>query len=161
MALTSAPNVDFVEGLGLYAAVYAYPGAEGVDTSLPTVIADFSGNGSLLAALHRRLGERMRFCSNIGITHYEEAGMEPGFIAERSAMFFAPAQIQKRNVDWGAGVFSSRVMEFWRRGALRSRDWLTLERFRGVEGLQAAYRQLLQGAVRPDRGVIVELAGDG
>lgn len=160
-ALTSASNLGFVERLGLYAAVHAYPGVDDIDASLPTVIVDFSGNGALLAALHRRLGDRMRFCSNVGITHYDEAGMQPGFIAERSAMFFAPAQIHKRNADWGAGVFSSRVLEFWRRGAVHSREWLTMDRSHGVSGLQAAYRQLLQGRVRPERGVIVELAGDG
>ncbi|HET6565457.1 MAG TPA: DUF2855 family protein, partial [Xanthomonadales bacterium] len=121
------------------------------------VIVDMSGNGALLARLHRRLGDNMRYCSNVGITHYESAGMEPGFIAERSAMFFAPSHIQKRGKDWGPGVFQQKVFEFWQRAARQSREWLRLEAYEGLDGMESAYRQIHAGEIEPSKGIIVSL----
>jgi hypothetical protein len=161
VALTSRQNLAWVSGLGLYSGAYDYAGLDAVDAAIPTVIVDMSGNGTVLSALHERLGGSMRHCANVGITHYDETAMGPGFIAERSAMFFAPAHIQKRTEEWGPGVFQKQAFDFWRRAAVRSRAWLRLERFAGLAGLQTAYRRVLAGEINPDRGVIVDLPGSG
>lgn len=157
VALTSAGNVGMVGKLRLYSSVHAYDDIASIDASIPTVIVDMSGNGKVLSALHRRLGENMRYCANVGITHYDEAGMGPDFIRERSAMFFAPGHIQKRSKEWGAGVFEKRAFVFWRDAAIQSRSWLKFERALGMKALGAAYRKILKGEVPPDRGLIVEL----
>jgi hypothetical protein len=99
----------------------------------------------------------MRYCANVGVTHYSENRMGPHFIAERSAMFFAPAHIQQRARDWGSGVFEKKAFAFWRDAALQSRAWLKLDRKRSMAGAEAAYHLVLNGASAPDRGVIVEL----
>ena len=116
-----------------------------------------SGNGKVLSALHAHLGDNMLYCANVGVTHYDDNEMGPHFIRERSAMFFAPGQIQKRSQEWGPGVFEKRAFVFWRDAAVRSRAWLKFERALGMTGLEAAYRKVLSGASAPDRGVIVEL----
>jgi hypothetical protein len=116
-----------------------------------------SGNGKLLSDLHTHLGEQMRYCSNVGITHYDEAGMGPGFIRERSAMFFAPGHIQQRAADWGPGVFQQKAFQFWQQAAIQSRPWLPRQVFGGVQGMQDAFRKTLAGEVPPSMGVIVAL----
>lgn len=161
VALTSRKNLAWVSGLGLYSGAYDYDGLDAIDAATPTVIVDMSGNGAVLSALHAQLGNNMRYTANVGITHYDETAMGPGFIAERSAMFFAPAHIQKRTTEWGPGVFQRKAFEFWRQAAVRSRAWLRLERYAGLEGLQMAYRRVLSGEISPDRGVIVDLQGSG
>ena len=161
VALTSRKNLAWVSGLGLYSGAYDYDDLDAIDAATPTVIVDMSGNGTVLSALHARLGDTMRHCANVGITHYDETAMGAGFIAERSAMFFAPAHIQKRTAEWGPGVFQLKAFEFWRQAAVRSRAWLRMERLAGLDGLQTAYRQVLGGAISPDRGVIVDLQGSG
>jgi hypothetical protein len=160
VALTSPRNLPFVEGLGLYAAAHSYDALAAVDAAAPSVVVDFSGDGKILSDLHRHLGENMRFCSNVGITHFQQAGPGPGFIAERSAMFFAPAQIEKRNAEWGPGVFQRKATEFWRSAAFHSRAWLQVEYASGMAGLQEVYGQLVRGDVRPDRGIVVKPAAD-
>jgi hypothetical protein len=157
VALTSQGNLDFVKNLGLYQDVFSYEDLTQIDASLPTVIVDMSGNGAVLSDVHAHLGDNMRFCSNVGITHYDEAGMGPGFIAERSRMFFAPAHIQKRAGDWGPGVFQQKAFMFWQQAAKQSRGWLQMEHFAGITGMQTAYQQTLAGDVSPSRGVIIEL----
>ena len=149
VGLTSRRNVDSVRALGLYDEVAAYDDLADIDAGTPTVIVDMSGNGEVLSALHALLGDNMRFTSNVGITHYDANVMGPDYIAERSAMFFAPGHIKKRAGDWGPGEFEKRALEFWHGAALRSRSWLTISRRDGMPGLEGAYKDVLAGTLSP------------
>ncbi len=155
IALTSARNRGFVESLGLYDSVATYDVLETIDAGRPTAIVDMSGNGAVLAALHRRLGEKMTYTSNVGLTHWDENEMEDGFIRDRSAMFFAPGHIQKRAGDWGAGVFESKALAFWRAAAEKSRSWMTLREIAGLEALEPVYADVRDGRMAPSEGVVV------
>jgi hypothetical protein len=157
VGLTSTGNLGTVGKLRLYASVHAYDDIASLDASVPTVIVDMSGNGKVLSELHRHFGDNMRYCSNVGVTHYDENAMGPDFIRDRSAMFFAPGHIQKRAADWGPGNFEKKAFVFWRDAAIRSRAWLRLDKALGMKGLEAAYRKVLAGSSAPDRGVIVEM----
>lgn len=156
VALTSKRNLQKVIALGLYDEVFVYEDIASINRSRPSVIVDMSGDGQVLSALHAHLGENMRFTSNVGVTHYESSGMGPGFIRERSAMFFAPGHIQKRAKEWGPGVFEKKAFAFWKDAAVKSRSWLRIERVRGMKGLEGAYLQVLKGEASPDAGIIVE-----
>ncbi|MEK7266089.1 MAG: DUF2855 family protein [Pseudomonadota bacterium] len=157
VGLTSAGNLGTVSKLRLYSSVHAYNDIASIDASAPSVIVDMSGNGKVLSALHGHLGENMRYCSNVGVTHYDENEMGPNFIRERSAMFFAPGHIQKRSAEWGPGVFEKKAFVFWRDAAVKSRSWLKFEKALGIKGLEGAYSRVLKGETSPDKGVIVEL----
>lgn len=157
IGMTSAANLGAVSKLRLYASVHTYDDIGSIDAQAPSVIVDMSGNGKALSTLHKHLGDNMRFCSNVGITHYDDNVMGPDFIRERSAMFFAPGHMQKRASDWGPGVFEKKAFIFWRDAAVRSRDWLKLDRALGMKGLEDAYQRVLSGQAPPDRGVIVEM----
>lgn len=82
--------------------------------------------------------------------------MGPGFIRERSAMFFAPGHIQKRAKEWGPGVFDRKAFGFWRDAALRSRGWLKIERVKGPAAMEEAFHRVRKGEARPDTGLIIE-----
>ncbi len=157
IGITSAGNADFVRRLGHYGDVFTYDALTGIDREKPTVIVDMSGNGAVLAQLHGHLGEAMVYCSNVGATHWDDMGPQPGFIRERSAMFFAPTHIQKRNAEWGAGAFEGRALEFWNRGAVQSRSWLKIERVQGLKALEPVFHNMRLGRIAPDRGVVVEV----
>ncbi len=157
VALTSAKNESMVTALGYYDRTESYDSMAAIDASIPTVIIDMSGNGSVLSALHARLGDNMRYCSNVGVTHYEDNAMGMGFIRERSAMFFAPGHIQKRAKEWGGGVFDRKAFAFWKDAAARSMGWLTIERVHGAEAMEPAFHRVRRGDALPDRGLIVEL----
>jgi hypothetical protein len=157
VGLTSARNQAMVKGLGLYASVATYEDLKAIDAATPTVIIDMSGNGKVLSDLHARLGDNMRYCSNVGVTHYEENEMGPGFIRERSAMFFAPGHMQKRAKEWGPGVFDKKAFAFWRGAAIDSRRWLKIERAKGPAAMESAFHRVRKGEARPEEGVMVDL----
>ena len=116
-----------------------------------------SGSGAVLSVLHTHLGDNMRYCSNVGVTHWDDNQMGPGFIRERSAMFFAPGHIQKRASDWGPGVFEEKAFAFWRAAAEKSRSWLTYRTVEGLSGARGVFDDLVAGAVSPHTGLVVKL----
>ncbi len=145
VGLTSSRNKAAVEALGLYDQVFTYDEIEKVDAERPAVIIDMSGNGDVLGALHKRLGDNMKFTSNVGVTHYDANAIGSDFIRERSAMFFAPGHIQKRTSDWGPGEFEKRAFAFWHDAAIKSRDWLHIEKKAGSDAVAHAYHDVLAG----------------
>ena len=157
VGLTSPGNMKKVEALGLYDEVATYGDLESIDDTKATVIVDMSGNGTVLSDLHALLGDNMKYTSNVGVTHYDENEMGPHFIRERSAMFFAPAHIQKRTQEWGPGEFEKRAYRFWHDASIKSREWLNIEHHNGMDALANVYRLLLAGKVAPDKGIIASL----
>ena len=158
VGITSSGNKAHVEALSLYDSVIAYEELGTLDASLPTVIVDMSGNGKVLSELHRILGENMKFTSNVGLTHYDANKMGPDFIRERSAMFFAPGHIQKRADEWGRGEFQKKAYAFWHAAARRSRDWLKIEEFEGIDSVPGVFERVRDARVSPDTGLIVSLS---
>ena len=157
IGVTSPRNVEAVKALGLYDDVMLYDDIETGVAQAASVIVDMSGSGEVLGRLHKHLGDNMRFTSNVGVTHYSEAGMGPDFIRERSAMFFAPGHIQKRAKDWGPGEFDRKAAAFWHDPAIRSRDWLTIQTGTGVVAVRGAYFDVLAGKTPADKSWVVGL----
>ncbi|MEO1253136.1 MAG: DUF2855 family protein [Pseudomonadota bacterium] len=153
--MTSKGNVEAVRNLSIYDEVFTYDEAGSIPENIPTVIIDMSGDGGVLNTLHKRLGEAMRYTSNVGITHFEENKMGPDFIRDRSEMFFAPGHIAKRAQDWGPGEFEKRAGLFWHQAALKSRSWLTIQQASGAEAVDAAWREVLAGRVAPNAAWVV------
>lgn len=157
IGMTSNRNLDLVKSLGLYDKVLSYDEIASVDATRPTAIVDMSGSGAVLSDLHAHLGDNMRYCSNVGLTHWSQNKMGPGFIRERSAMFFAPGHIHKRAGEWGKGEFEKRAFAFWRSAAEKSGAWLTFETSRGLPEMQPVFTDLRDGKISPHTGLVVEL----
>ncbi|MEL6870009.1 MAG: DUF2855 family protein [Pseudomonadota bacterium] len=155
VGMTSAGNLEKVIALGLYDQVITYDELAAIDATSPSVIIDMSGNGDVLAALHRHLADNMKFTSNVGITHYEHNTMGDGFIRDRSRMFFAPGHMQKRAKDWGPGEFEKRSFAFWYDAAKRSDAWLSYRHIDGAEAMAQCYQDVLAGSTDPNQGLII------
>lgn len=155
VGVTSSRNVEAVKALGLYDDVVLYEDIEIGVAQKASVIVDMSGSGEVLGRLHKLLGDNMRFTSNVGVTHYSEAGMGPDFIKDRSAMFFAPGHIQKRSKDWGPGEFDRKAAEFWHDATVKSRDWLKINRQSGIDAIGEAYMDVLAGKTAADSAWVV------
>ena len=150
VGLTSPRNKAAVDALGLYDDVLVYDEISQVNANTSAVIVDMSGNGDVLGALHKHLGDNMKYTSNVGVTHYDANSMGPDFIRERSAMFFAPGHIQKRATDWGPGEFEKRAFQFWHEASVKSRDWLTIKKEIGGDAVTRAYSDVLDGKTPAD-----------
>ncbi len=157
VGVTSSRNLGFVEGLGSYDDVCSYDDLTSLDPSIPTAIVDMSGNAEVLGALHKHLGDNMRKCVNVGLTHWDGARSDENIIAERSEFFFAPGHIAKRIKEWGPAGFDHKSGAFLIQAATKSRAWMKLQRLDGLDGLAHVHADMCAGNIAPDQGVIVEL----
>jgi len=157
VGLTSSRNKESVEKLGIYDSVVTYDDIPSINAGSPAVIVDMSANADMLSKLHTHLGDNMKFCSNVGMTHWADAGAQPGIIQERSKMFFAPGHIQKRMQQWGPEQFDQASTEFVVRTVMKSRAWLTMKQLDGLTGLSNVYDDVLHGRVSPEVGLIINL----
>lgn len=162
VALTSAANAGFVQGLGLYDEVLDYAQIESLAPVMPTVFCDFSGSASQRERLHHRLGDALRYSAVIGATQFSTEGRSDAELpGARPTFFFAPDQARQRAKSWGAGELARRVGEAQQRFVQRAlggpEPWLRLVEHRGLAAGRELLSMLAQGRVEPSLGHVVVL----
>ena len=158
IGITSSRNLEMVQNLELYDQCLTYDQAT-TSKQIPTVIVDMSGNSNILLALHQHLGEHMKFTSNVGLTHWDNASAKPkeGIIADRSEFFFAPGHIQKRMKEWGPAIFDQKTTEFLKTTAAKTKQWLVFKKIAGLTGLMEVHPAVCSGKIPANEGLIVEM----
>ena len=158
VGLTSARNHAFVEGLGVYDRVLDYEDVAEIE-SVPGVYVDIAGDRDLLHAVHTGSAELLRYSMTVGATHWdhETEVTTPDLPGPAPAFFFAPAQITKRNDDWGPGELARRMAAAWADYSTWTDGWLELRGAAGAPAVIEAYEELLHGAADPRTGFIGSL----
>jgi len=159
IGLTSERNRAFVDDLGLYDQTITYDEIDQLDASIASALVDMAGSGPVRAAVHTRFGDQLVTSLTVGATHWEDqapgdAEPLPGAAPE---FFFAPAQSAKRTKDWGAEELNRRIGTAF--GALLDGTdrWLNVERRTGPDGIEATYRDLLEGRADPSAGFVCSM----
>jgi hypothetical protein len=160
VALTSAANVAFCEGLGCYGRVLAYEELDRVDAGVPAVYIDFSGNARFRRQVHERFND-LRYSCAVGGTHVAALGGAEGLRGPRPTLFFAPAQAAKRQSEWGGRVLGDRILASWQQLVAhlqqQPRPWLRVQREEGAPAALRAWQRMAAGQVDPSAGVVVSL----
>lgn len=155
IGMTSARNLETVQGLSLYDHCLDYTSISALDPTIPTLIVDMSGNQPLIAALHQHLGDNMRYTLNVGITHWMNAQRPSGINSQRSGQFFAPGHAQKRIKEWGAKAFNQKINAFVMTTAAKTSTWLTVRKLDGLEAMANIHQAVCQGEIPANEGLIV------
>jgi hypothetical protein len=160
IGLTSTGNRAFCERLGCYHRVLAYEELDRLEADTPCVYVDFAGNAKLRAAIHARFTQLKYSCA-VGGTHVEELGGARDLAGPRATLFFAPAQIKKRQTDWGPGGLGEKLVAGWqafqRQVTDASAPWLRVQRHEGAEASQRAYQRMQAGDTDPALGHILTM----
>ena len=155
IGLTSDGNKAFCEGLGCYTKVVGYSELDQIAADTPCVYLDFAGNGDLRTQIHTRFTQ-LRYSCAIGATHVESLRGAKGLPGPAPTMFFAPAQVKKRNQDWGAPELGRRMVVAWQafteRATNPAKPWMTVQHQQGQAALEAAYAAMLSGRSDPAVG---------
>ncbi len=155
IGLTSPSNIGFVEGLGLYDRVIAYDAIGTLDPATPSVFVDMSGDGAVVAAVHHHFRDQVKASIGVGATHWGADRAPKGLPGARPAFFFAPAQIAKRDQDWGAGVLMRRAVEANIAACAVLSARMAVVEAHGPDAIAAAYAEMVAGKTPPDRGLIL------
>ena len=161
IGLTSPANRAFVERLGCYGEVVSYDAAASLPTEDGAVFVDMAGNAESRRALHTHLGDALKYSCSVGGTHWDHLGSGRDLPGPKPTLFFAPAQIKKRNAEWGADVLQTRIAEAWRafmRPVMDAQNgWMRVVTGKGPVEVERVYRDMLDGRVRPDEGHVLSL----
>jgi hypothetical protein len=161
IGLTSPGNRAFCEGLGCYSRVVTYDELDALPADLPCVYVDFAGNADLRLRIHTRF-RNLKYSCSIGDTHVEQLGTAKDLPGPRATLFFAPAQIKKRQGDWGPAELGKRLVLAWQAFHARVADpaqpWLDVRHHRGTEEVRQAYATVLAGRGDPRLGHMLSLA---
>ena len=158
LGVTSARNLEFVRGLGLYDEVRTYAELG----SLPqraSVCVDMAGNGEVLAAVHARLGDQLAYSMGVGASHFGASRAGAPMPGPKPEMFFAPAQIEAIYAKHGPAGFLQLAREGLHAFVAHSRGWLEVERRSGSAALEQVWADTLAGRVSPGQGLILSLHG--
>jgi NADPH:quinone reductase-like Zn-dependent oxidoreductase len=160
IAFTSAANAGFCESLGCYSRVLSYEEAGRVEADLPCVYVDFSGDARFRKQVHESFRD-LRYSCAVGGTHVSELGGAEGLPGPRPTPFFAPAQAEKRQADWGARELGMKVLAGWQLLSARLQEaqppWLRIQRHEGAPAALRAWQRLAAGDVDPSVGLIVSV----
>lgn len=155
IGLTSPGNIGFVERLGYYDDVITYDAVGTLDAGVPSVFVDMSGNGDVVAAVHHHFGDNVKASIGVGATHWEAPRNAAPLPGARPAFFFAPAQIAKRDEEWGRGEIMRRATAANIAFCETLGERMTIVHASGGEAIATAYRAMAAGETPPDRGVVL------
>ncbi len=156
VGLTSAGNLEFVEGLGSYDRVLTYDQIEQLDGEEATVYVDMAGDAGVRLAVHTQCGG-LTSSVQVGGTHWGELGGDAALPGPTPALFFAPDQIVKRNADWGSDGLQERFSASWNAFLPVVSDWITVVDRTGVDGAEQTYMEVLDGKADPSDAFVVTI----
>ncbi|MEM9013663.1 MAG: DUF2855 family protein [Pseudomonadota bacterium] len=159
IGLTSPGNIEFVEKLDICERVVAYGDVDSAfEPATPTAFVDMSGDGPLTEKLHMLFQDNLVESCKVGATHWETARTtEADLPGAKPKLFFAPAQIGKRNDEWGPGVMMDRAYKASADISKAIKDDITVRRLQGAEATATAWRDTLDNKIPPSTGLIVTI----
>jgi hypothetical protein len=161
VGLTSARNVEFVAGLGIYDRVVTYDDVASLPEGTAAYV-DMAGDAAVRTAVHRAYGDRLAYSMIVGATHWDQppppsSESLPGPAPE---FFFAPTRIAKRGHEWGQAGLDDRVGTAWREYAEFCDGWMDFRHGYGPDAVAAVYAELLDGSTDPAVGHILSMWPD-
>lgn len=158
VGLTSAGNLEFVQGLGCYDRVLTYGQVECLEHDKPWAIVDFAGNAEVLRRLHTHLDQQLQYSCLVGASHWDQRGSLPKDLpGPTPQLFFAPSQAQKRLNEWGKTKFQQLLAERWQVFTTFIGGWLIVDYGLGVDAVEKAYQASLAGHFDPQKGLVLTL----
>ena len=157
IGLTSAGNVEFVTGTGLYDAVIAYEAIDTIAAQGGAVAIDFAGNADILRALYAALPERLSYCLRVGATHHEERGDTGILPGPKPVWFFAPDAATALIGEIGQDGFNAGVALQWQGFVATAAGLVTVEHRDGMAALEKVWRAQVLAQAKPDTGYVVRM----
>ncbi len=160
IGMTSAGNVEFVRGTGLYDEVIAYDEVDSLPRAA-SVSVDFAGNSSLLRGIHEVLGEALKYSCLVGATHVDARGANsaggggsamPG---PKPILFFAPDHAVATVQELGPKGFGEAVGRSWKNFLKTVDGVVVIDERQSLHAAAEAFVETLEGRADPQIGIII------
>lgn len=155
VGLTSASNIAFVREMDFYDQSVGYDDAKMLESSVPTVFVDMSGNGPLIATIHRHFQDGLKASIGVGATHWDAPRNRGSLPGPPPTFFFAPAQVLKREGDWGPGKMARRIEAANLQFLPKIEGQIHISKRSGSAEVQSGYEAMASGNVPPATALIL------
>lgn len=152
IALSSESNLGFVRQTTLYDEVLSYDQI-GQIPEVKSIVVDFRGNMSLLNDVSEHLKSHRVYSYLIGLTDWQNLGSQKGL--ERAEFFFAPDHATKKTKEWGRMDFQQKLSDALYTLLSDAKTWTHLVEIRSNSDVEAVYKKLLFGNLKPEQALIV------
>jgi hypothetical protein len=152
IALTSPANVKFVESLGLYGEVCAYPELTSLERRKAALL-DIAGSSETRVDIERHYGTELVETFVAGGTHVDADGTDPS----SGQFFFVPERMRSRAKEIGWSELNNRYCREVKKLAQDAREWLEVDTVDGPEPAAAAYAQIVANLTPPTRTFLLSL----
>jgi hypothetical protein len=159
IGLTSARNLAYVKGTGLYDQSATYDNVVDMHLEGVVVYVDFLGREEVTAALHRALGYALRRSVMIGATDW--AAKPGGILIPKAKLdgpqpefFFVPGYAAKRIKEEGPALRSKMMVDLRAFYAI-SNEFVKPRRLSGPDAVESSWQRLLKGRVPPTEGLVL------
>ena len=157
IGVTSERNKGFVEALACCDQIVIYGHEAEIDSALPSAYIDMSGDVKLTQTLHNQLQNNMVESAMVGASHWEDGGPMGDLPGAKPSLFFAPAQIAKRDQEWGAGELTMKAMQATMTTAEKAKKHLQVDWAIGAEAVARSWHDLLDNKVPGSTGIMASL----
>ena len=155
IGLTSAGNAAFCESMGSYGEVVTYDQVSSLDASRKTVYVDMAGSGPVRSDIHTHFNNKLTYSCSVGASHWDQMGSNKELPGPAPTLFFAPAQGQKRNADWGAEGLAKKTGAAWIKFIGAAAGWTEIVSQSGSDAIAQVYKDTADGKVNPQHGNIL------
>ena len=131
--------------------------AANIDPTKKTAWVDMSGDGALTEQLHNHFNENMVESCMVGATHWQAGRSVADLPGAAPTFFFAPAQIAKRDKEWGGGVLYGKAAVASVGLAQGVSNQIAIEQVTGAQNVSDIWKDLVDYRVAPNRGIMASL----
>ena len=159
LGLTSKKHVEFVKQLGSFDQVMTYDEIADLNANGKSVVVDFTGNHNIQFQLQTLLGDKLVYNCLVGLVDWQNLeGENP--LPKKGEFFFAPAQAEKRQKEWGLSGFQQKIGIAWQQFMDAVQSTISIKKHIGAQELEKLYSDVLNGRTHPKYGNIVSLKQD-
>lgn len=160
--LTSARNLAFVRGTGLFETVTVYDIVEDSGVNSPVILVDFAGNQAVVSAVHERFSDDLALSLIAGGTHtaaFAAAPRRTGLPGPPPTRFSGPVAEAERIERVGAAAYFTAVDEAESEFVATAGHWLRVDDQSGANAVIRVLADAFSGRV--DTGVVQVLHPNG
>ena len=156
LGLTSEKNIAFVRQSGSFDQTMTYDEVAHVNANEKSVVIDFAGNHNIQFQLQTLLGDKLVHHCLVGLVDWQNLEGENS-LPKKGEFFFAPAQAEKRQKEWGLSGFQQKIGIAWQQFITTIQPIISIKEYVGPEKLKQLYVDTLNGKIEPRHGNIVRL----
>ena len=162
VGITSEANRDFVNSLGIYQQVVSYNQISSLDPNIGSILVDMAGGQKTLSSIHHHFADQLYYSCQIGATQHDDIDINDTLFFDnlpgvKPTFFFAPSQLKKRSIDWGAGKTMTQINNALLSYIQYCQSLITIKQTKDVNQVDAIYQQVLAGSADASVGQIISL----